>query len=115
MEIKVMIETTIEIKDGEPNINEILWAIGNWSRKVGIDVSKGVIETYQREIIKMLCGRGESASWVNHEHNGIPGQMCLGGNYRSGGTRSKERILRTDIGVLHLKMQQLICGVCGKR
>lgn len=115
MQIKVRMEATVEIEDGEANINEILLAAGNLSRKVYLDVSKGIIETYQEQIVKMLCNGKGSASWVNHERKDMPGQICAGGNYRSGGVRAKERVLRTEMGQLHLKTQQIICKVCGKR
>ena len=115
MEIKVSIQANISIQNGKTNVNEILLAIGNWSKKVGLDVCKGVIENYQKEIVTMLCnGQGET-SWLRHEYKGSPGQICTGGSFHSGGTRNKERTIRTHMGELKVKMQQVVCGVCGKR
>lgn len=116
MEIKVKIEAVVNVVDGEANINEILEAIGTWSNQVGLDVSKGVIENYQEQMVKLLCeGKGKS-SWVTHEHKDDGnGQLCIGGSFRRGGFRRKERVFRTAMGKISIKLQQIICNVCDRK
>ncbi len=95
MEISIRIEATISIQDGETNINEVLWTMGNWSREVGLKVIQGVVETYQGRIVELLCAGQGQASWVAHERKGTKGQMCVGGSYGRGGKR-EHRVLRTE-------------------
>lgn len=115
MEIKISIEANIIVENGETNINEILYAIGSWSKQIGLEVCKGVIENYQKEMVKLLCDSQGKSCWVKHEHKGEKGQMCIGGDFRPAGFIKKERKFKTDIGNLNIKMQQIICNVCGKR
>ncbi len=116
MEIKVKIEAVVNLKDGEVNINEILEAVEKWRNQVGLDVSKGLIETYQERMVELLCeGKGES-SWVTHDHKEDGGgQLCTGGSFNRGGFRRKERTFRTSMGEISIKLRQIVCNVCGKR
>ena len=91
MEIKFNIEAHVIVENGAANFNEILYAVGNWSNKVGLDVCKGIIELYQKDMVKLLCSGNGEPHWVKHECKGSQGQMCIGGSYRSAGTRKKER------------------------
>lgn len=96
--------------------SEIFYAINSWIKQVGCDVCKGVIENYQKEVVKLLCnGKGQS-EWAAHEHkHGEKGQFCTGGNFKSAGFRKKERIFRSNLGNVSIKMYQVKCGICDKR
>jgi len=116
MRIKVKIEAVVNLEEGKTNINEITETIGNWSRQVGLDVCKGVIENYQEKIVDLLCdGKGES-SWVPHKDKREDSeQLCPSDSFRRGGFRKKERVLKTPMGELRVKVRQIICKICDKR
>lgn len=114
MEIRIQIEAAITIQEGETNINEFLWAIGNWSREIGLKVTERILETYQSRIVELLCAGQGRSSWITHEHKGMKGQMCIGGSYSGGGER-ENRVLRTELGNLSVRTQQIVCRTCGKR
>ncbi len=115
MEIKTTIQTVISIQEGATNINEILLAIGEWSRDTSKKMAEGVIEEYQKHVIKLLCEGKGKAEWVGHKDKGNPDQGCIGGKYKRGGARSNKRKLRTDIGDLDIKVYQIQCTTCYKR
>lgn len=114
MEIKVRLELVVSLQDGEANINEILYAVGEWGRAATVRVAEGVINAYQKRIIENLCAGHGEGSWLAHEAKGAKGQMCLGCAYHSGGMRER-RQLRTELGPLSVETRQVICGVCGRR
>lgn len=114
MEIRVRLECTVSLQDGEVNINEVLHAIDKWGRATTVKIAQGVIDAYQGRVVEILCAGEGSGSWLPHEAHGAKGQMCLGGGYRGGGKRER-RGLRTELGVLSLETRQVVCGVCGKR
>lgn len=114
MDIRVRLEGIVSVQDGAVNLNEILVAIGGWSRDLGVKLAEGVIEAYQGRVLEMLCSGEGQASWAAHEGRGTKGQMCSGGAYRSGGRR-ESRTLRTELGPLAVETRQIICDVCGKR
>jgi len=114
MEIRVRLETVISLQDGEVNINEILHAVDVWGRGTIRKVVEGVIDVYQEEMVRLACSGKSSLKWLGHEERGAKGQMCIGGDYRSGGKRER-RGLRTELGPLSLKTPQVVCGICGKR
>ena len=75
MEIKVSIEANITIQNGETNVNEIFYAVGNLVKQIGCDVCKVVIENYQNEIVKLLCtGKGKT-KWAD-----VSKRLVLPGN-----------------------------------
>ncbi len=116
MEIKVTITTNIIIQDGETNINEIFHAIGNWSKQIGPDACKGVIENYQEQMVELLCNGKGNSIWAKHKHKKEKnGQLCVGGSFRRAGVRKKEREFRTELGKFSVKMQLVKCETCGKR
>lgn len=114
MEIRVRLEAVVSLQDGEVNINEILHAVGEWSREMTTKVVEGVIDAYQGRIVEMLCAGEGEGSWLKHDARGAKGQLCLGGDYRGGGQRER-RGLRTELGPLSVETRQVVCGVCGKR
>lgn len=114
MEIKVKIDVVISLQDSEVNINEILYAVGKVGRDITVKVAEGVIDTYQRRIVDMLCAGEGDGRWLGHEARGGKGQLCLGCAYRSGGIRERRK-LRTELGALSVETRQVVCGVCGKR
>ena len=114
MEIRVKLEAVISLQDGEVNINEILHAVDVWGRGTMRKVVEGVVDLYQEEMVRLACSGKGSVKWLGHDERGVKGQMCLGGDYRSGGERER-RGLRTELGPLSVKTRQVVCGVCGKR
>lgn len=114
MDIRVRLEGNVSVQDGAVNLNEILAAVGAWSRDLGVKIAQGVIEAYQGRVAEMLCAGEGEASWMAHDTRGTKGQICIGGVYRSGGRR-ESRTLRTELGALTVETRQIICGVCGKR
>ena len=114
MELRVRLESVFSLQDGEVNINEILHAVGQWSREAMTKVAEGVIGTYQKKIVEMLCAGEGQGRWLPHDARGAKGQMCLCGGYRGGGSR-EHRTLRTELGPLSVETLQVVCETCGKR
>ena len=119
MRILIEMELEVKIPEDRANVNEIFMAVQSAMADARSESATKVIEGYEEQIIKTLCGAGgrkAKKGLGGHEKKGEEGRRCGYRTFRRSGRWSDKRTLYGGDGlVVRFCPRTVECVGCGKR
>jgi hypothetical protein len=112
-------ELEVKIPEDRANVNEIFVAVQAAMAEARSQAATKVVEGYEEQIIKTLCGasgREAKKGLGGHEKKGHEGKRCRYRTFRRAGRWSDERTLYGGDGmVVSFRPRTVQCVGCGRR
>ena len=119
MRILIAMELEVKIPEDRANVNEIFMAVQSAMADARSKAATKVIEGYEEQVIKTLCGAGgrkAKKGLGGHEKKGEEGRRCGYRTFRGAGRWSDERTLYGGDGlVVRFRPRTVQCVGCDKR
>jgi len=119
MRILIEMELEVKIPEDRANVNEIFMAVQSAMADARSEAATKVIEGYEEQVIKTLCGTGgrkAKKGLGGHEKKGEEGKRCGYRTFRRAGRWSDERTLYGGDGLaVRFRPRTVECVGCGKR